>query len=141
MDRGQIRIVYINQIEDRTANLCFMEYESMIPFLVKRVYYVHDIKTDAKRGFHAHKELHQFMFCPYGEIELELDTGHEKVIVNLDKPNKGLILKPGVWREFKSKKEGSVLCVLASEKYEIDDYVREYSEFKDMVKNGFWDNI
>ena len=138
MDRGQIRVVYINQIEDKTAELCFMEYESMIPFLVKRVYYIHNIDPGARRGYHAHKKLHQLMFCPHGSIEMELDDGREKIKIVLDTPNKVLILKPGIWREFVSKKKGSVLCVLASEKYEEEDYVREHGKFIEMVNEGYW---
>jgi len=38
------------------------------------------------------------------------------------------------------KKEGSVLCVAASDYYKEDDYIRDYDEFLKCVEEGYWDN-
>lgn len=36
------------------------------------------------------------------------------------------------------KKEGSVLCVAASEHYDENDYIRDYNIFLKYVKEGYW---
>lgn len=100
-----------------------------IPFEIKRIYYIHGVKSGEKRGMHAHKQLKQLFFCPYGEIEIELDDGISKEIILLDNPSKGLVLMPGLWRNMIWKKDDSVLCVVASDFYSEDDYIREYDEF------------
>lgn len=98
-------------------------------FIMKRFYYIYDVPTKVKRGGHAHKQLKQLLFCPYGRIRIELDDGNEKKSEILDSPQKALLLQPGIWREMYWIKDNSVLCVAASEEYDEDDYIRNYEEF------------
>lgn len=65
------------------------------------------------------------MFCPYGKIEVEFTNGREKESYILDDTPKILVY----WREFISLKEGSILCVAASEVYNENDYIRDYEEY------------
>ena len=78
---------------------------------------------------HAHKLNCQLLFCPHGVIDINLDDGEEKTTVTLDEPGKGLLLMPGLWREMVWKESGSVLCVLASEYYDEEEYIRSYEDF------------
>ena len=75
------------------------------------------------------------MYCPYGVIDIILDDGEKKTTITLDKPGKGLILMPGLWREMVWQKSGSVLCVLASEYYDAQEYIRNYDDFIAYSKN------
>lgn len=118
--------------------LSFFETNKDIPFEIKRIYYIYDVPLGKKRGMHAHKTLCQVLWCPYGEIEVVLDNGKEKASYLLDSPEKILLILKGYWREMKWRKEGSVLCVAASDYYNESDYIRNYDDFIKMVKEGFW---
>lgn len=116
--------------------LSFLEGKRDVPFPIRRVYWITETEVDLHRGFHAHKQNCQLLFCPYGKIDIILDDGSsEKKTVTLDGPGKGLLLMPGLWREMVWKENGSVLCVLASEYYDETEYIRNYDEFI-AYKNG-----
>lgn len=89
---------------------------------------------------HAHKKLQQILWCPYGEIKIILDTGKAKNYYLLDSPEKGLFIENGIWREMIWEKEGSVLCVAASDYYKEDDYIRDYNKFLRYVEEGYWED-
>ncbi|WP_443659367.1 sugar 3,4-ketoisomerase [Clostridium algidicarnis] len=121
-----------------TGSLSFFEAKKDIPFEIKRIYYTYDVPVDIKRGMHAHKDLDQVLWCPYGIIEVVLDNGENKKTYLLDSPNKLLLIGSGIWREVYWKKKGSVLCVAASDYYNEDDYIRNYDTFLNYVKEGYW---
>ena len=114
---------------NKLGNLSFLEQKRDIPFHIRRVYWITETEASLHRGFHAHKQNCQLIFCPYGKIDMILDDGKEKTTISLDKPEKGLLLMPGMWREMIWRESGSVLCVLASEYYDENDYIRNYDEF------------
>lgn len=120
----------IANADPKLGALSFLEGKIDIPFSIRRVYWITETEADLHRGFHAHKLNCQLLFCPYGVIDIILDDGlgNEKKIT-LDEPYKGLLLMPGMWREMVWRKSGSVLCVLASEYYDADEYIRNYDEF------------
>lgn len=112
------------------GSLCVLELDRDVPFEVKRVYYVFGEKERAHRGFHAHKELWEVFYCPYGKITVVLDDGNERTEVLLDNPAKGLIVPPQYWRETIWHMNDSLFCALASAPYDKDDYLNSYEEFK-----------
>lgn len=111
------------------GKLSVFEAERDVPFAFKRFYYICGVEEGIKRGAHAHKELRQLLFCPYGEIKIVLDDGMDKEEVILDSSNKGLVLEPGLWRDMIWLEDASILCVMASEYYDEADYIRDYKEF------------
>lgn len=120
--------------------LSFFEVENDIPFDIKRIYYTYDVPLGIKRGMHAHKNLIQVLWCPYGKIEVILDDGSMKKNYILDSPNKLLLVGSGIWRDMYWRKEGSVLCVAASDYYNETDYIRDYNEFLQYIKEDYWRN-
>lgn len=114
--------------------LSFLEGKRDIPFPIRRVYWITETEADLHRGFHAHKLNCQLLFCPHGKIDIVLDDGETKNTVTLEGPSKGLLLMPGMWREMIWRETGSVLCVLASEYYDPDEYIRNYDDFKRFKK-------
>jgi dTDP-4-dehydrorhamnose 3,5-epimerase-like enzyme len=134
-------LINLKQIGDpEIGYLSFFESSKDIPFDVKRVYYTYDVPVNIKRGMHAHKNLQQLLWCPYGEIEIILDNGKCKETYTLNSPYMGLLVTNGVWRDIYCRKKGSVLCVAASDYYTEEDYIRDYNEFLDYVKKGYWEN-
>jgi dTDP-4-dehydrorhamnose 3,5-epimerase-like enzyme len=100
-----------------------------IPFDIKRVYFIYGVSVGAVRGAHTHKETTQALFCIQGGIVIALDDGKRKEKVLLNRPDVGILLEPGVWHEMQEFKKGTILLVLASEKHEPKDYIRNYEDF------------
>lgn len=125
----KIREITLKEIKSPGGNLSFFEKGKEINFDIKRIYYIYKFCEQNRRGFHAHKELKQVMFCPHGKIQVEFTNGKEKQVYLLDDPTKILVIEKGYWREFVSLEEGSILCVGASEVYDEKDYIRDYSEY------------
>lgn len=128
-------ILEVPKIIDPRGNLSVIE-KDVIPFEMKRIYYLYDVPSDSFRGGHAHKKLHQFLIAISGSFDVELNDGVSTKIVTLNKPNKGLLIVPGTWRELNNFSSGAVCLVIASEVFNEDDYIREYSEFKKYKKSS-----
>lgn len=122
------KIIDIRKYADTRGYLSVIEGEIDIPFEIKRIYYLYMV-PEAARGAHAHKELQQLMVATSGSVSVTLDDGKDKKTFVLDKPWKGLLVVPGLWRDLDNFAGGTVCMVLASEKYESEDYIRDYNEF------------
>lgn len=113
----------------RRGDICVVENGITLPFDVKRIYYLYDVPSGVERGGHAHKELQQLIVALSGSFTVVLDDGTEKRSFFLNRPDKVLYVAPGNWRVLEDFSSGSVCMVLASEKYNSDDYIRDYDEF------------
>ena len=113
------------------GSLSFIE-KKIIPFSIKRVYYLYDVPLNGERGGHAHKHLFQVLIALNGSFELLLDDGSNTKKILLESPNVGLYIPNGIWREMNNFSKNSVCLVLASEDYDEDDYIRNYQDFKKM---------
>ncbi len=113
----------------RKGDISVVENSITVPFETKRVYYLYDVPGGMDRGGHAHKELKQLIVAASGCFTVELDDGSVKRSVLLNRPYQGLYVVPGIWRILKDFSSGSVCLVLASEKYDPQDYIRNYDEF------------
>lgn len=109
-----------------------------IGFSIKRLYYIHSVPEGMKRGFHAHRNLQQFAFCPDGDITMILDDGQKRTEIRMNNPSIGISIENGIWHEMTWNNADSVLCVVASEYYDENDYIRNYDEFLRLVKEGYW---
>lgn len=121
-------VIEIPKISD-DAYLCFAEGSRDIPFSIKRVYYIFDAKTNAPRGFHAHKKTQQVIFCIKGKIRMVLDNGFKKEEIIMNQPNKGVFLDRMIWHEMLDFDEGTILLVFASGYFKEKDYIRSYDYF------------
>ncbi len=122
------RIVDIRRYSDTRGYLSVVETGLDIPFDIKRVYYLYMV-PEVARGAHAHKELQQLLIATSGSVEVIMDDGQNKKSFMLDRPWKGLLIPPGLWRDLVNFSDGAVLMCLASEKYDENDYIRNYDEF------------
>ena len=116
------------------GNLTVVENNYSIPFDVERVYYLYDVPAGEERGGHAHKELQQFVIAVSGSFDVNIDDGRERKTVTLNRPSKGLHIRPGIWRELNNFSSGAVCLVLASHHYDEDDYIRDYKAFVEYIK-------
>ena len=123
------KIIELEQVHNRTGNLTVVKNLSSIPFSTRRIYYLYDVPSNAERGGHGHKELHQLIVAASGSFTITLNDGNSTVFHLLNNPNKGLLIVPGIWRELSDFSSGSVCLVLASMNYSAADYIRDYQEF------------
>lgn len=125
-----------NKLGDQRGSLTSIEGGIDTPFAIKRVYYLYYTLADVRRGFHAHKKLQQILVCVTGRCKVLLDDGKIKEIVELSEPNLGLFVDTMVWHEMYDFSSDCVLLVLASDHYKENDYIRQYDEFLESVKEA-----
>ena len=122
-------LIGIPQLGDERGSLSVVEGGKLVPFEIKRVYYIYGTKLGVERGFHAHKALQQLAVAVSGSCDMVLDDGVQKKTVRLDSPARGVRIGPGVWRVMKNFTPDCVLVVFADAHYDEADYIRDYDEF------------
>ena len=119
---------------DKRGKLVALESGIDLPFEIKRVYYMFDTLPNESRGFHAHKNLQQLIIAMDGACRFILDDGKTRESVLLNRPDVGLYIGPGMWREMHDFSYGCKLVVLASEHYDEKEYIRNYEDFLKTLK-------
>jgi hypothetical protein len=122
-------ILELPKIQNRAGNITPIHPIIDVPFEIKRVFYLYDIPGGEDRGAHAHKECHQFIIAASGSFDVFLDDGKNKRTVSLNRPYYGLHILPGIWSAEQNFSSGAICLVLTSEKYDPEDYIRNYDEF------------
>lgn len=115
--------------ENVSGQIAVLDCAALLPFEVKRVYWIHGMRQGEQRGGHAHRNLTQAVVAVAGRISFELDDGFTRITHLLERPSDYLIVPPNNWRDFTSLEPGSTLLVLASAPYEEADYIRDYDDF------------
>ena len=123
------KIMNLSKIGDRSGNLTIISSSIDVPFEIKRIYYLYDIPSGESRGGHAHKNLYQLIVAASGSFDVSLDDGRNKKLISLNRPDIGLMIVPGIWRELINFSSGSTCLVLASLVYFEEDYIRNYVDF------------
>lgn len=131
------KLIKIPKIEDVRGNLSVIENE-VVPFELKRVYYLYDVPAGAERGGHAHIKQQEFLIALSGSFDVILNNSVNDKVYTLNKPFEGLLIKNGIWRELKNFSSGAVCLVIASDIFQEADYIRDFEEFKIYSINDKW---
>lgn len=134
-DADSCRILDLPKIENPAGSLTFIEGKVHIPFSIERVYYLYDVPGGSKRGGHGHKHLQQVVIAMSGSFDVHVDDGRDVQVFHLNRSYYGLYIPHRRWREIDNFSSGAVCMVLASEKYDECDYIRNYEEFVSYVSN------
>lgn len=124
----------MSRVTDIRGSLTVGEFNREIPFSVSRYFVVFNVPTVETRGEHAHRECHQFLICVHGKCSAVADDGRTRQEFLLDSPDVGLYLPPMTWGIQYKYSDDAVLLVFASHHYDSADYIRDYSEFQNLVK-------
>lgn len=127
-------IIDLPKIVDPRGNLTVAEGLKDVPFEVKRVYWTYDVPSGESRGGHAHRCCEEFIVAVSGSFDVTLDDGRERRTFHLNHPYQGLYVGTGIWRTLDDFSSGAVCLVLASERFEEEDYIREYDDYTEYLK-------
>ena len=129
-----VRLHQMTHAVDLRGSLTAGEVGKGLPFCVQRYFLVYGVPTVETRGEHAHRKCHQFLIAAHGRVHVVADDGRERQEFILDRPDIGLLLPAMTWGIQYRYSPDAVLLVLASEKYDAADYIRDYGEFLSMVR-------
>ena len=124
------KIIKLPKYLDARGNLSVIEEFKDLPFKIQRTYWIYDVPGGEARGGHAYKENQEFIVAMSGSFDVILDDGASKQIYHLNRSYYGLYVPKGLWREMNNVSTNSLALVLSSTKYEENDYIRDYNEFK-----------
>jgi hypothetical protein len=139
--RSSFQNTSIKDVEEVSAHIIennedylesFGELRSQIKF--ENIFIVSG-SADTQRGKHAHLRATQYLFCLSGLIEVEMLDGFNSMKKILKPKDYGLRIPRGIWA-VQNFKTDSKLMVISSEKYDENEYVRDFSLFKKKKKTS-----
>ena len=101
----------------------------MVPFRIKRSYWIYDVPGGEHRGGHAYKENCEFIIALSGSFDIVIDDGEERNVFSLNRSYYGLYVPHGLWREMENFSTNSLALILSSTDYDVKDYIRDYKEY------------
>ncbi|MBQ9232070.1 MAG: WxcM-like domain-containing protein [Prevotella sp.] len=129
------KIIDLPKIVDVRGNLTVAEQMRHVPFDIARVYWTYDIPGGGRRGGHAHRTCEEVVIAVSGSFDVELFDGHERKTFHLNHPYQGLYIGTNVWRTLEDFSSGAVCLVLASEKFDEEEYIYDHDEFLQITKH------
>lgn len=142
MEYGEVIMKnYVKEINfqyngDDRGSLVIVESNKIIPFDIKRLFYIYGVKDDKSRGNHANIDSEFVMVALKGNVTVMVDNGFEKIEYVLDDPKKGIYLPKLTWKSMYNFSEDSILLVIANTLYNKDEYINDYEQFKKYVKEN-----
>ena len=131
---NDVKTFTFREFLEEDGNLIPIESGTDVPFDIKRVFYVHSVNDQNDRGKHAHYETNQILICLQGEVDVTVDDGHMKKVITLNKKNQAVLVPEMIWDEQIYKTDDTILLVLCNTRYDVDDYINDYNEFKKLKK-------
>ena len=129
---SDIQMLELPSFVDDRGSLTVINEKVDIPISFSRVFFTYNTKINTSRGSHAHKTCSQFLMCPYGSFDVEVTDGVESKTFKMENPSIGLFIPPLIWSTQRNYSIGAVCLVLASEKYDSSEYLRNFDKFKEL---------
>lgn len=130
------RLINFKVHGDERGSLIALEENHNAPFDVKRVFYIYGTHENVPRGQHSHYKTKQLLIAINGGCKITLDDGNRKETYSLNKPNIGLFQDALVWGTMHDFSNDCILVVLSDAYYDADDYITDYENFLQAVKNA-----
>ena len=131
-----VRIIELPKFLDARGNLSFVEQNNHIPFEIKRTYWIYDVPGGEGRGGHAYRENEEVVIALSGSLDVVVDDGQNKIIINLNRSYYGLYIPKGLWRSMEKFSTNAFALEIGSAPYSKVDYIRDYQEFLKCKRNG-----
>lgn len=136
MTVDNVKIVELPRFLDARGNLSFAEQNNHIPFEIKRTYWIYDVPGGEARGGHAFRQNQEFVVALSGSFDIIVDDGQNKKAFTLNRSYYGLYVPAGLWRTMANFSTNSLALEFGSEHYNEKDYIRDYSDFLKLKKDG-----
>lgn len=120
--------------KDERGLLVPLDFDAL-PFVPKRSFFIKDVPKNTTRGRHAHYKTKQFIICLAGEIQATLDDGFKKE-KQLLREGDTLFHDSLEWGEFVFLSGKEQMWVFCSTPYDSSDYIFDYEEFINIIKEG-----
>ncbi len=127
-------VIQFNDLGDERGKLVVVEGGQSIPFDIQRVFYIYESDDTVVRGQHANRESEFVLINVAGKSKVRITDTHEEFIVNLDQPMIGVYIPKMVWKDMYDFSSDSVLLVLASTHYDGNEYIRDYEDYKEIMR-------
>lgn len=127
----EARMVALPSVADSRGVLTAIEATRDIPFDIKRVFYMHHIKSD--RGGHAHRDTDQVVIAAAGSFTLELFDGKSYRSFDLHDPTQGVYVPRMIFISMFHFTPGSVCLVLANSHYDMTRSFRTREAYLDFL--------
>ena len=125
----EAKLLNLPKISDPRGNLSFFESNNPIPFKIKRAYWIYDVPGGEIRGSHAFKKSKEFIVALSGSFDIILNDGVKDYKFSLNRSYNGLYIPNLTWRRIENFSTNSLALVSSSEKYNVEDYIRDYDNF------------
>jgi hypothetical protein len=123
------KLQVLQEFNDSRGRLVVGEFPRNLPFSPQRTFFVSGVPENDSRGEHAHHKCRQFLICLNGSCRVLLDDGDQRCEIVLDRADIGLLMPEKIWGTQYGYSKNAIVLVLASQPYEVDDYIRSYEDF------------
>ena len=123
------RLISIPSFADHRGSLAVIDWQDLLPYEPKRLYYIYGASPGVRRAGHAHQLEHEALVAIHGSFTVRVDNGRSAAEYRLDQPNQALHIPTLVWHELYDFSSDAVCLVLSSERYNPNDYLVEYEQF------------
>jgi oxalate decarboxylase/phosphoglucose isomerase-like protein (cupin superfamily) len=128
----KVNLISLPRLFDQRGNLSVIEGNNHVPFQIKRVYWIYDVPGGEVRGGHAYKKLNEVIIALSGSFDVVVQDQKERRVINLNRSYYGLFVPEMIWRSIENFSTNALCLILASERYEESDYIRDENEFQNM---------
>ncbi len=118
-------LLNLHTFSNEKGILTVLEEGKEIGFKINRVFYIYGVEKEVVRGGHRHHKNIQALISVHGTCDIYVNNGKSEEIFLLDEPGKCLIVKCEDWHTMYNFSADAVLLVLASEHYDVHDYIDE----------------
>lgn len=128
-------VLQFGDLGDERGKLVVIEGGQSIPFDIKRIFYIYESDATVVRGQHANRNSEFVLVNVAGQSKVRITDGTEEFVVELNKPMMGVYIPQMIWKDMYDFSSDSVLLVLASTHYDAKEYIRDYNDYLEIIKN------
>ena len=136
MALDKVEIIDLPKICDPRGNLSFIEGNNHIPFKIERTYWIYDVPGGKTRSGLASRTQEEFIVALSGSFDIILNDGKgNEETFHMARSYYGLHIPPMTWRKIVNFSTNSVAMILSSTKYDANDYIEDFEQFKAIAQD------
>lgn len=136
MALDKVEIIDLPKICDPRGNLSFIEGNNHIPFKIERTYWIYDVPGGKTRSGHAFRTQEEFIVALSGSFDIILNDGKgNEETFHMARSYYGLHIPHMTWRKIVNFSTNSVAMILSSTKYDANDYIEDFEQFKAIAQD------